>query len=334
MKLVFTTGVVMVSALALVACQGDPGAQTTEASAAPSPSDSAPGVSAETENRPASPSPDPTVTPNPEPTVIEIRADDLVSALPTNKQMSKIQGFKFKENTNWANEADEGPQWVSATPLSQRQSDQILLGTFRSVQPKRCAPLGVIEAWGIPARWATPDTVQAVGYSKRLNSERALKENLMLEWNQVIYVMDEGRAQEFSENARNLWSKCATVRSIGPEGDIVVNDHRAIAEITESFTSGNAFVTTRTDKWRASNNAEVFVVLEAVGRALVASLIVLVLPDEDGIARAGEVLNNLSNRLAVLQDIERSPVDLLNLVPFTPQPNGVAPPSPPANEKT
>jgi len=117
--------------LLVSACGGDSesGSENPSASS-PSSASTTPGETGATPSEPE------IVEVVPEPVVLT--ADDLVTGMPTNKQMSMVQGFRFVENDDWVGEDDEGPEWANNAPLTKEQRSMLGLGQVRRVMPEQC----------------------------------------------------------------------------------------------------------------------------------------------------------------------------------------------------
>jgi len=314
--------------MVLAACTGQSSENAALPSVTPSASASAPSETPSTE---PSVIPEPGVSPTPSP----ITADDLVMALPTNKQMSKIQGFKFKENTSWTYGKGEGPQWINNTPLTNSQKNMIRLGAYRTVKPEKCTASALGWGYGVPQRWATPAYISAVGYSNRANDDQSYsKKNTLLQWSTVIYMMPSGEGNIWIDNIANLWDTCKKLTLIKKNGEIQKENLAETLAITTQKKGGAVNVIMLTPSESKNQNKQTLGITEAVGNALYYTTFTIIRSEADALRRASDVYNVLADNLAEVQGITREPVDLLKLEKVTPNPGAYQPIPAPRNELT
>jgi len=313
--------------MVLAACTGQSGENAALPSVTPSASASAPSETPSTE-----PSVTPEASVSPSPT--RITADDLIVALPTNKQMSKIQGFKFKESSSWESGKNEGPQWINNAPLTKSQKNMARLGTYRTVKPDKCTASALSFGYGVPQRWATPAYISAVGYSLRVNDDRSFsKQNTLKQWTTAIYMMPLGEGNIWIDNIANLWETCKKMTLVKRNGDIEKEDLVEFLSDTTREKSGAANVVMFTSsKSKKINNSQLVGITEAIGNALTYTAFSIIRSDADALGRASDVYNVLADNLAEVQGVTREPIDLLKLEKSTPDPDAYMPIPVPSNE--
>lgn len=321
--------------LLLTACGGSTDTSGTEADR-PTASDiagetatSEPSVTPE-----AMPLDEPAADPTPElesiPTVIRLTADDLLDGMPTNKQMSTIQGRTFKELDNWVGGADEGPEWVNDAPLGKRQRNQIGLGSLRIVKPAVCTVVAAIDGEGRSAAQSNRDAITAAGYSKRQNDYFYYKPGNVYTWQTIALVLAPGQAQVWADDFANTRMRCTKYTVVSANGDIErITVGKYFPKGKTMFTSGSVYV--EVADLNAENGLPYFdgTLVEAIGDVLYTTEVLFWFDDPKQLAKASKAYNKLADNLATASGVTREPVDLNNLTPFKGDPTKYTPPAEP-----
>lgn len=300
---------------ALGACASDSDTDIAVAGAEPTVQDSAPEPE---ETVPEPPSPEP--TPEPTPSSFRLTADQLVSGLPSNRQMSKIQGYKFKESDDWVGDADEGPEWSNSAPLTKKQKKQMRFGNVASVRPENCVLNAGFHGYGWPVKLSNSDVMKAVAFSARDNDNPFYGKDKVRRWETVAYVLPPGEAQLWADDIANMTYKCRKYSYRDSEGNLErVNLRRLYPKGESIFMSGSAYVLIA-DPDTGGNPVFFASMWEPLGDTLYITYVTLYTGDESVIGRASDVYNVLADNLADEAGVEREPVDLNGLTPFTPNP--------------
>ena len=327
-----------IGALLLTACTGgngaaptaaEPSADAAEASAAPGSGD---GGSAEDPSPSASSTatPEPTPTPTPTAPPVVVTGDDLLVGLPTNKQMSKVQGYRFIESDNWVDGSNAGPQWVRTAPLTKKQRRELALGALRKVKPARCDVVASFgDWWGIPAELSTRDYVTAAGYSFRANDYQYYKANKMNRWYTVALVLPPGQAQLIVDDMLATREACRKYTVVTRDGDLErVNNSDVLIKGKTTYRTGDALVT----RVRLTGNGPAgqvrYIVSEAIGDIYYLTDLNLNSSGKGILGRASEVYNKLADNLARVSGVTREPLDLNDLQKATGDPADYVPLTP------
>jgi len=296
--------------LLVSACGGDSesGSENPSASS-PSSASTTPGETGATPSEPE------IVEVVPEPVVLT--ADDLVTGMPTNKQMSMVQGFRFVENDDWVGEDDEGPEWANNAPLTKEQRSMLGLGQVRRVMPEQCMLVSMGAGNGLSQELSNQDAITAAAYSYRANDYRYFKNNLVWAWQTVAYVLPPGQSTIWVDNISNLFMKCRKYTAIKKNGDIErVNLTENYPAGKTMYTSGQAYVM----KYDSRQDRTILRMFEAIGDVIYFTKLTVFSSDKDTLARAAKAYNVLADNIAEVAQVTREPVDFNNLVPFTPDP--------------
>lgn len=295
--------------LMVSACGGD-SKSGSERPPAPSPS-----ISSTTPDEPdTTPSAPEIVEVIPEP--IKLTADDLVTGMPTNKQMSMIQGFRFVENDNWVGGVDEGPQWANNAPLTKEQRSQLELGQVRRTKPEQCMLVSFLTGDGISQELSNQDAITAAAFSKRSN--KYFKRNILSHWQTIALVLPPGQSTIWVDNIANLFMKCRKFTAIKKSGDIRRVDLTQYYPVGKTiYTSAQAYII---DTKLPQKDRTYFLIVEAIGDVYYHSTIIVFSNDKKTLARAAKAYNVLADNIAEVAQVTRGPVDFNDLVPFTPDP--------------
>jgi hypothetical protein len=307
---------VMSLGLLVSACSGD-SESGSENSPAPIPSTSTttPG---EPETAPSVPE---IVEMIPEP--VKLTADDLVTGMPTNKQMSMIQGFRFVEEDTWVG-GGEGPEWANDAPLTKEQRSQLGLGKVRRTKPEQCMLVSSFEGFGISQELSNQDAITAAAYSKRLNDYQYLKSNLVGVWQSIAFVLPPGQSKIWADDTANLFIKCLKFTVVKNNGDIERVNSTAYYPAGKSiFTSAKAYVIVAKV---SPQDRKYFQIVEAIGDVYYKTLIDVYSNEKKTLARAAKAYNVLADNIAEVAQVTREPVDFNKLVPFTPDPEAYVAP--------
>jgi hypothetical protein len=318
----FTMAAMLAGAsLALAACGG---ATTQPTSMTPSASAAAVAPEAST----------PTPSPTPTPSILPITSDDLVDALPTNPMLSKVQGFTFKENKNWVDGGDEGPEWAADAPLTKEQKQNVTLGGLRRVKPDKCEARAAFNFHGWMTAWSTGDYVKAAVYAKKFTSLKYFKNGLLESWQTVAFVMPVGAAQTWTRNLAATVDECDKYTTIASNGDIEkVNEPSLYKDVNPEWLEFGTAVDLRQSQTSGSRVWAIHMVWEPIGNILYMTQVVMYSDDAKQWARASALYNRLADSLAKAQAVERQPVDLNGGTPLIPDPAEYAPPAGPINSQ-
>ena len=319
--LIKITAGLTVSALLVAGCSGSTESQEPVAPAMTSADSSQSPSAGQTPSSAATPSPSASTTPTTEPTSspVVITGDDLLVGLPTNKQMSVIQGATFKESDNWVGGGDAGPQWVNTAPLSKKQRSQLLLGQARKVKPSECTLVAFVDGYGLTANLSNRDAIMAAAYSKRANDVR-YKSGYISSWVTTALVLAPGQAEVWADDIGNTRMRCTKYTVIDRDGDIErVPLGEAFPKGKSVFRSGDAYI--------ARVNLDVsqpytwLTVVEPIGSIFYSTRMLMWTESTKQLARASKAYNKLANNLAEVAGVEREAVDFNNLVPYKPDPS-------------
>lgn len=279
------------------------------------------------------PSPnDPTAVPSiPEaeevvPDPVELTADDLVSGMPTNKQMSMIQGYRFEESDNWVDDDEEGPEWTNNAPLTKEQRFQLNLGKIRRTKPEQCMLVAFVTGDGISQELSNPDAITAAAYSKRANDYRSYKRNLVLDWTTVALVLKPGQATVWADNIANLFQKCRKFTAVKKNGDIERVDLTEYYPADKStYASGQAYVIKA--ELNTPKPVSYLTVLESIGNVFYETSISLCSDEKATLARVSKAYNVLADNVAEAAQVTREDVNFNDLTPFVPDPDAYVAPN-------
>lgn len=301
---------VMSLGLLVSACSGA-SESSSENSPAPSPS-TATTTPGEPETTPSVPE---FVEVIPEP--VKLTADDLVTGMPTNKQMSMIQGFRFVEEDTWVG-GGEGPEWANDAPLTKEQRSQLRLGQVRRTNPDQCMLASSLEGYGISQELSNQEAITAAAYSKRLNNYRYVKRNSVATWQTVAFVLPPGQSNIWADNNANLFMKCLKFTVVKKNGDIErVNITEFHPPGKSVYTSAQAYVFVAKV---SPQDRTYFQIVEAIGDVYYKTLIDVYSNEKDTLARASKAYNVLADNIAEVAQVARGPLDFNKLIPFTPDP--------------
>lgn len=259
-----------------------------------------------------------------------VTGDDLLMGLPTNKQMSKIQGYRFVENDNWVDGDDAGPQWVRTAPLTRKQRKQLALGALRKVKPARCEVVASFgDWWGVPTEFATRDYIKAAGYSFRANDYQYYKANKMSRWYTVALVLPTGQAQQVVDDLIATREACRKYTIVTRDGDLErVNNTANLVKGKTSYRSGNAFVTNVRLLGNGPSGQVEMILSEAIGDILYITDVTLNSSGKGILGRTSYVYNKLADNLAEVAGVTRPAVDLNRLAKVKGDPDQYVPLTP------
>lgn len=292
------------------------GTPTPEASsAAPEPT-----TSSDTESEP---------TDEPTPSVIRLTGDELLEGLPTNRQLSTVQGRTFKENDTWVGGADAGPQWVNDAPLTKKQRSHLALGGVRKVKPQECTVVAFSDGWGLPSALANRDAISAAAYSKRVNDYQYYRAGNVYLWMTVALVLAPGQAQVWAEDWANTRMKCTKYTVIDRDGDVErVSLGGNYPKGKSMFTSGDAYIANPPVKGAAGPFTSM-TIIEAIGDTYYETYLRLAFTNTKQMATVTKAYNKLANNLAKASGVTRDSVDLSDLTPFKGDPKAYIAPTEP-----
>jgi hypothetical protein len=248
--------------------------------------------------------------------------------------LSKVQGFTFKENKNWVEGGDEGPEWVADAPLTKEQKREVGLGDLRRVKPDKCEASASLFGYGWTTAWATGNYFKAVAYAKKANSLRGWRDNEVDTWGTTAFVMPEGVPQAWTRNLAATVDECKKFTSISANGDIKkVNLTTTRKDIEVEWLESGAAVSYRDTLKSGSRRGVTHYLWEPIGNVLYGTSLNIWSDDAKQWARASALYNRLADSVAKAQGVEREPVDLREGTPLVPNPAEYAPPPGPSNSQ-
>ena len=148
----------------------------------PSPSDAAKPVPS------SSPSPKPLPRPSKPPGsgLKELTADDLIDGFVSVKQLTKVQGFPFKEESGF-------PIWTQSVPLDEEHASQISFGYNRATKPAVWGAVSDIAATGFLMDQANTPLITAAAFSNSVNTYQYFRDQVFV-WQTIAYLMEDGMA--------------------------------------------------------------------------------------------------------------------------------------------
>jgi hypothetical protein len=269
-------------------------------------------------------------TPTPSPTSVVITGDDLLFALPTNKQMSKVQGYRFVENTRWVEGDSAGPQWVRTSPLTKKQRKQLGLGAVRKVKPSYCEVVASFgDWWGPSSEFSSAEYIKAAGYSFRANANRYYKNNKVSAWFTIALVLPPGQAQLAVDDLVATREACRKYTVVTRDGDIErVDRTRNLVKGKTVFLTGDAVVMPTRLTGNGPSGQVLYRIVEAIGDVFYLTNIQLNSSNEGVLSRASGVYNVLADNVAEVARVSRPPMDLNTLTKLTGDPDRYVPLSP------
>lgn len=254
--------------------------------------------------------------------VRQIDADDLVTGLPTPRQLSQVQGSPWKEVSTFNINGIESPlpQWANNAPLTQKQRSMAYYEQPRAVLPERCAATAFITSTSLIPPWTKANYTHAVAVSVRVNQLRfePSGRNKVMLWATFAYAMPPGAAYEWASNGMNMIERCKEFRVVSRQGNV---SNRTV-ELVKSARSAEAWIQV-SPSGTYSDGLVRYRIMEPIGNVLYIVDLYMSNPDQAAIQRAGKLYNSLAGGLADIQGVVRNDIDLRSTDRFRPNPSVV-----------